>query len=154
MVIILTDDEYDMLESMQKYSEFLEEYGWRKEWNWNFNDPEFTSEWNDWKRVFDSIKKYWNTKSVKYWREKLLQQFAYNLRCKNSESLLHAFITSDLFKLSHILSLTELTDSDELSDEIWPDGIYNDDEIKEIDNKPSLLVFCSTEIKWRFYDCI
>ena len=43
MVIILTDDEYDMLESMQKYSEFLEEYGWRKEWDWNFNDPEFTS---------------------------------------------------------------------------------------------------------------
>ena len=49
-------DEYD-LEHKKEYEEFIKEYGWRDEWD--YDNPEFTPQWDDWRDLFNSIKSQW-----------------------------------------------------------------------------------------------
>ncbi|CAG8674339.1 8436_t:CDS:1, partial [Paraglomus occultum] len=60
------DIEYDP-EERDEYNEFIKEYGWREEWD--FDNPEFTPRWDDWRDILDFIESQWNSKAVKYWRE-------------------------------------------------------------------------------------
>ena len=49
-------------------------YGLRYQW-----DILRYHKWSDWDELFCEIKTYWNTKVVKYWREKILKRFVYSL---------------------------------------------------------------------------
>ncbi|CAG8649250.1 6783_t:CDS:2 [Funneliformis mosseae] len=63
----------------------------------------------DWNNLFCDIKTYWNTEAIRHWREKALKQFIFNLpNVKNPMPLFHAFIQSDIFYLSQIISLVEI----------------------------------------------
>ena len=75
--------------------------------------------------LFCEIKIYWNTKTVRHWKEKALKQFVHSLpNVRNPSSLFHVFIHSDAFYLPHILSLIELPYyPHKLRWEIWPEGI-------------------------------
>ncbi|RHZ71199.1 hypothetical protein Glove_261g43 [Diversispora epigaea] len=64
-------------EKTKEYDEFIKEYGWRDEWD--IDNLEFTSQWYNWKEIFVMISEYWNEKTVRQWKEKVLQQFVYNL---------------------------------------------------------------------------
>ncbi|GBC50732.2 hypothetical protein GLOIN_2v1765706 [Rhizophagus irregularis DAOM 181602=DAOM 197198] len=116
------------------YNEFIKEYGSRYEWD-NEGNPEFIPEWQDWEDLFCEIKIYWKTKAVRHWREETLKRFVYSLpSVRNSTSLFHVLLQSDVIYLPQILSLIELPYySYELREEIWPDGI-DKNEIKVDDN--------------------
>ena len=123
-------DEDINAEKKKVFDEFTKEYGQREE-DWTIYDDD----WYDWDDLFCEIKTYWNTKTVKYWREKILKRFVYSLpSVRNPTSLFHALLQSDAIYLSQILSLIELPYySHELREEIWPDGI-DKNEIKVDDN--------------------
>ncbi|RHZ46234.1 hypothetical protein Glove_628g8 [Diversispora epigaea] len=59
---------YDSME--EEHNKFVEEYGWRKEWECCY----FT-DWDYWLYLFDEIKDHWNEKEVRQWKEKTLQKF-------------------------------------------------------------------------------
>ncbi|GET01094.1 hypothetical protein GLOIN_2v1876937 [Rhizophagus clarus] len=61
-------DENIDAEKEEAFNEFIKEYGEREE-DWTIYD----NDWHDWDNLFCEIKTYWNTKAVKYWREKILK---------------------------------------------------------------------------------
>ncbi|RHZ68925.1 hypothetical protein Glove_292g3 [Diversispora epigaea] len=93
--------DYHYLESedeAEKFCEFVEEYGWRKEWE----SYHFTY-WY-WLHTFDMIKEHWKEK-------------------ENPEALLQGFMNSNAFTLIEIISLIE---GKELSNIVY--GIWGKDE--------------------------
>ena len=56
-------------EKEKAFNEFTKEYGQRKE-DWIIYDDD----WHDWDDFFCEIKTHWNTKAVKYWKEKMLPE--------------------------------------------------------------------------------
>ncbi|GBB94851.1 hypothetical protein RclHR1_24240006 [Rhizophagus clarus] len=67
-------DENIDAEKEEAFNEFIKEYGKRKE-DWTIYD----NDWHDWDDLFCEIKTHWNTKVVKYWKEKILKRFVYSL---------------------------------------------------------------------------
>ncbi|GES79194.1 hypothetical protein GLOIN_2v1652113 [Rhizophagus clarus] len=70
------DEDIDA-EKEKAFNEFTKEYGQREE-DWTIYD-----DWHDWDDLFCEIKTHWNTKAVKYWREKILKRFVYSLPSVN-----------------------------------------------------------------------
>ena len=120
-------DENIDAEKEEAFNEFIKEYGEREE-DWTIYD----NDWHDWDDLFCEIKTHWNTKAVKYWREKILKRFVYSLpSVSNPTSLFHVLLQSNVIYLPQIISLIELPYYPlELRSEIWgpsrtwPDGIY------------------------------
>ncbi|RHZ88116.1 hypothetical protein Glove_26g303 [Diversispora epigaea] len=104
---------YDSME--EEHNKFVEEYGWRKEWECCY----FT-DWDYWLYLFDEIKDHWNEKEVRQWKEKTLQKFVYNIPdIKNPEALLQGFMNSNAFTLAEIVSLIEEKDLSNIAYGIW-----------------------------------
>ncbi|GET64639.1 hypothetical protein GLOIN_2v1874831 [Rhizophagus irregularis DAOM 181602=DAOM 197198] len=119
------DEDIDA-EKEKAFDEFTKEYGQREE-DWTIYD-----DWYDWDDLFCEIKTHWNTKAVKYWREKILKRFVYSLpSVSNPTSLFHVLLQSNVIYLPQIISLIELPYYPlELRSEIWgpsrtcPDARY------------------------------
>ncbi|CAB5113975.1 unnamed protein product [Rhizophagus irregularis] len=75
------DEDIDA-EKEKAFDEFTKEYGQREE-DWTIYD-----DWYDWDDLFCEIKTHWNTKAVKYWREKILKRFVYSLPSSNRIAIL------------------------------------------------------------------
>ncbi|GET60175.1 hypothetical protein GLOIN_2v1778881 [Rhizophagus irregularis DAOM 181602=DAOM 197198] len=108
------DEDIDA-EKEKAFDEFTKEYGQREE-DWTIYD-----DWYDWDDLFCEIKTHWNTKAVKYWREKILKRFVYSLpSVSNPTSLFHVLLQSNVIYLPQIISLIELPYYPlELRSEIW-----------------------------------
>ncbi|CAJ0646541.1 13583_t:CDS:1 [Entrophospora sp. SA101] len=122
----------------EEFCEFVEEYGWRKEW-----ESYYFTYWN-WLTVFDMIKDHWNEKEVRQWREKTLQKFIYSLPdIKNPEALLQGFMDSNAFTLVEIISLLEGKDVSNIPYDIWgececpPSYFENDSEDEQLNELQS-----------------
>src|ERR1051325_6433977 len=112
-------DENIDAEKEEAFNEFIKEYGEREE-DWTIYD----NDWHDWDDLFCEIKTHWNTKAVKYWREKILKRFVYSLpSVSNPTSLFHVLLQSNVIYLPQLISLIELPYYPlELRSEIWGPG--------------------------------
>ena len=112
-------DENIDAEKEEAFNEFIKEYGEREE-DWTIYD----NDWHDWDDLFCEIKTHWNTKAVKYWREKILKRFVYSLpSVSNPTSLFHVLLQSNVIYLPQLISLIELPYYLlELRSEIWGPG--------------------------------